>query len=281
LVEKDAPPANSLYSSTRYLPTWCGDDDGAFRGSPPNELSGWFGSNIVPDYTPTRPEVVLVPFRSAMAGGRDAPIDGNETAKSQHPIYVSLQAALQHRPSSTTQVAFMSDLYATEDAAPLAFHRALVLVPSQVSSTELTAMYRLNVPLFVPSLRLLRKWSRAHDILWERHVGWADRVMHGDTDAPNPSLETNEAFNFWVGKSDFYTRPHITTFETWDEFLAKLEETDLFAVSALMREENARERAELVEAWRAVGEKAIAARPLESASLEGDDDALDQKQQGA
>ena len=115
----------------------------------------------------------------------------------------------------------------------------------------------MNVPLFAPSLALLREWHTEHDQMWEMHYGWPQR--HGDlagsTDMPDPGSDEKKSFDFWVSKSDFYTLPHIVTFDSWKDLLSKLESTDLAAVSEAMKRENSRTREHLVREWSKIHDK--------------------------
>jgi hypothetical protein len=35
--------------------------------------------------------------------------------------------------------------------------------------------YRMNIPLFAPSLSLLKVWCDRYDLMWERSYGWPVR----------------------------------------------------------------------------------------------------------
>lgn len=43
-------------------------------------------------------------------------------------------------------------------------YRAVLLIPNDVTSKEITQLYRLNMPLFVPSPKLLARWSLKYDL---------------------------------------------------------------------------------------------------------------------
>ena len=56
------------------------------------------------------------------------------------------------------------------DWAALARHRGLVVVPYCVQSAFLGEAYRANVPMFVPSRRLLVAWHQELGIMWDRRA---------------------------------------------------------------------------------------------------------------
>jgi hypothetical protein len=234
-----------------YLPSWCGDSDGSYAWEESKNQT-WLGSCVSPDYLPVRDEVVLVPYRSNLDRGRLA---DSERKRDDHPIVLDLRAAEARHAAKEHKfpVKFIDELYDSANPANLAFHPALVLIPYQVSTMSLFEFYRMNVPIFAPSLALLREWHTNYDQMWEIHYGWPARHadLAGPPDMPDPRASDYSAasFDFWVGKSDFYTMPHITTFDSWDNLLVQLETADLDEISAAMRAENERVRESLVAQW--------------------------------
>ena len=80
-------------------------------------------------------------------------------------------------------------------------------------------MYRLNLPLFAPSLRLLCEWVRHHGVMWERVYGTPERVPHTALDAEPGNPNTNASLEYWLGHSDYYVFPHVQVIcFTWNLF---------------------------------------------------------------
>jgi hypothetical protein len=52
----------------------------------------------------------------------------------------------------------------------IASHPAMVVLPYQVSVMTIYEVYRLNVPLFVPSQRLLLRWQIDHNYSWGKLI---------------------------------------------------------------------------------------------------------------
>jgi hypothetical protein len=247
-----------------YLPSWCGDCDGAYRNVNVNEPRNW-GSSLPPMYAPTREEVLIVPYRNNLDRSR---WKSNLRKPNDHPIYRKLLQA-SHQANGAI-VRFIADVY--EDSNPIRTvdHPAVVVIPYQVSTMYLFEVYRMSVPIFAPSLALLKKWCWKYDIMWEKTYGWPER--HGDvigkqsTLVPDPNgrspmnVKTNRTewgkrFDYWMPLADLYKWKHIQYFDTWEEFFRKLTAADLFAISNRMEVENRRVRKDLVQQWTDVLEK--------------------------
>jgi hypothetical protein len=152
----------------------------------------------------------------------------------------------------------------------------------------------VGIPLFAPSLRLLASWVRDHAILWERVYGSPQRVVsndepgnpntndgleywlnHSDQAAlllplilsassppplrlllPSPSLVSSLTLPPSTHPPCQYVFPHVTTFDSWEELLAKLDAADLPATRRAMRAHNAVQRRQQLAAWRRITRKA-------------------------
>ena len=150
-------------------------------------------------------------------------------------------------------------------------HAGIVHLPYQVSVMSLFEQYRMNVPLFCPSERLLFEWQLRFEAMNERAarpalLGWpldptAPRpngsviAAHpSQRGVPDPNDEIHPAaIRHWIQFADYLQWPHITRFDTVDELvrlLMTLTPADLRRISDRMRTHNAQVRAELVDEWR-------------------------------
>ena len=165
----------------------------------------------------------------------------------------------------------ISELYGHYEYQDLANHPAIVHMPYQVSVMSMFEQYRMNIPLFYPSLRFLtqlqmeyapvseRTWARVYgrgqivqsDILGHANIWWPD--PNNDRDA--------HALQYWLAKSDFYVKPHIQYYNSWADLLVKLTTTDLAAVSRRMADENARVEAKLKRQWKGLLMRLFKDRP--------------------
>ena len=127
-----------------YLPTWCGDK---------------VANRDLPQDGPARPEILLwIPESTdAVASVR---ADTSE-------IYAELVSAVA-RHSAAYDFRQLKELYPHYEYTDIQAHRCIVMIPSQVSVLSFFEFYRLNVPVFVPSKRLLISWHLKYNLLRER-----------------------------------------------------------------------------------------------------------------
>lgn len=147
----------------------------------------------------------------------------------------------------------ISDIYPDRfEYIDLAQHPGVVLVPYQVSIMSFYEYYRMGLPIFAPTARLLTQWHMKYRLLSER--SWAmtrlrpqhrsmlppftrtykcgarcnekaERERHAALKAifqHDPNNEFSEqAVHAWVQLADFYTWPHVVLFDSPEE-LAEL-----------------------------------------------------------
>lgn len=207
-------------------------------------------------YPPHRNEVLLAPYRGI-------------NAVLERKLFKTLQAFREHQMDLIAQhnmtapatsllgrhvplaIRKIADVYPNHyEYSELASHPAVVLLPYQVSIMSFFEFYHMNMPIFVPSPALLTKWHLNVHILHERtwmsvyempqHSSTIPRhpnstcSLHGD---PNDEFSA-AAIEEWIKLSDFYTWPHVTTFESWEDLFAKLWMADLSAISRRMEQYN-------------------------------------------
>ena len=105
-------------------------------------------------------------------------------------------------------------------------------------------MYELNIPMFVPSKTLLLNTSLLNDVkLYPCYMSEADMKS---LDLPHVNLPHNFSPNsyeykdssYWVDFSYFYTKKNVIMWDTPDDLLKKIRDTDLMMVSTEMKKEN-------------------------------------------
>jgi len=158
--------------------------------------------------------------------------------------------------------AHVKALYPQYQLQNLADHRAMVILPYSVNAYGLIEAYALGIPLFVPSLDLLMQpKGEFAGLLYDRKVsdifycGPAVEVPPPHPGQPHPfSPESDDpaARRYWYGFAEFYTRPHITIFDCFDDLLRKLDAADFADIHRKMMSENARQKQQLTAAWDAV-----------------------------
>jgi len=136
----------------------------------------------------------------------------------------------------------------------------------------------MGIPILAPGPKLLTKWHMQYGLVSERtwEMVFNTRVPHGsiigrhpDADEPfDPNDDDNaEAIEYWLRFSDFYTFPHIITFESWEELAEKLATVDLREVSHKMLEAAAAMESRVAASWQRVFDRVIPA--AERPSLTG------------
>ena len=144
--------------------------------------------------------------------------------------------------------------YYTSD---LTSHRAIVFIPYQVSTIFTFEVYRLNIPLFFPDLKLLTLWWKEYDIMWERSYGDPEQPRIGELAEnlpswPSPNANTAKSFAFWAKWSDWHQLPHVQLFSSLPDLMMQLNAANFTAISAAMRKQNAQDRASQIGIWKGI-----------------------------
>lgn len=219
---------------------------------------------ITARYNPVRLEVLLGPARGI-----------NEQ------LATELQASLATYHAMHTdfklRIEPIRSLYkAHYDYKDIAAHPAMIFLPYQISFMSFFEVYRMGVPIFIPSPKLLAGWHNNLGVLKERT--W-DRVYgkpgiasviprHKESKSTMQSDPNNEdsfdAILEWIKLADFYSFPFTIQFQSWDELIRLLQTTDLQAVSRSMLDFNRQEEFRIRNKWLDVLDKVIDRRQQSS-----------------
>jgi len=123
-------------------------------------------------------------------------------------------------------------------------------------------LYRIGIPIYVPSLALLVKWELQRHVMSER-VYWkhTPSPLRRPT-APDPnSLQDPRALEHWIRLSDPYVYPHVQYFDSADDLAARLASTNLHQIATRMRRHSAEMQPVMRQKWRAVMRKLFHGRP--------------------
>ena len=182
--------------------------------------------------------------------------------------------ALKHSPNGL-HLTCTHKIHAQYDARNVLCHHAVVLIPTlSIATREIDGfnkLYRMNVPIFCPSLRLFEKWHDTYEL--NVHVGSdssskaleaAENIsLSNDGGPPSPQILTHQsrstdawenAFNQWAPKLDVYRHDHVTYFDSWDHFFQLYAEMkgngSLDAISRSMLKANSIHRTDIIDAWK-------------------------------
>ncbi len=205
---------------------WCGEYDNYYE----TEDDGKRGRTCIqPTYNPTRTTALLI--------GMGSP------------------------PSELKGIAKVGDPGPYNDFLPsvISSYTALIYVPQEITGVDFVRAYRLNVPVFVPSLSMLKAMAWKRPEMAER-LGY---VVRGDWGVPPPDLSREsgkekweEQFDFWIPLLDCYNWPGVKTFESWSELKDMVEgAVDLWDLSDDLKKANEHVRGELVGLWKDVRRK--------------------------
>ena len=133
-------------------------------------------------------------------------------------------------------------------------HSGLVIFPYSAFAFLIIELYALNMPIFIPSVRLIIK----HNIMHDRTVyDWCSKTVYrkmcDDIDAPDsPNSLHLEALHLWIGRSFMHRRKGCIVFDGADDLFAKLGQlaTDREVITQKMKEENRYLDEEALKAWR-------------------------------
>lgn len=164
------------------------------------------------------------------------------------------EAVIRHKLD--VQVFPLRQLYPQYLFSDLAAHPGVVYIPYQVSMVSLTEQYRMNIPLFFPTLDLLASWHSEFQVVRQRTwAGYLGRrssgsPIRGFLPIPDPNNDVDiEPIKHWLKYADFYQWPHIIYFKSVDDLVIKLANTDLAAVSKKMKEYNAQVEIAVKKTW--------------------------------
>ena len=158
-------------------------------------------------------------------------------------------------------VADLHDAYPHYEYSDLAAHPAFILLPYQVSFMTFFELYRMAIPMFVPSPELLTDWHVERRVLKERT--WSSvfgSLPHRSNIPKHPQSTsklnsdpnddfTRESILEWVRLSDFYQFPNVTTFSSIQNLFDIMPKVDLKAISLDMEKFNTKQKSYISETW--------------------------------
>ncbi|CAF1242235.1 unnamed protein product [Adineta steineri] len=170
------------------------------------------------------------------------------------------------RLNLSIEVKHLRDVYKNYSYEQLSEHPGIIYVPYQVSLMSLFEQYRMNIPLFFPSIDLLTEWHFKYRVIDERTWDGVFRqhknssiisgVLNSYIPDPNNEFDRN-AIRYWLQFSDFYQWPHITYYNSIDDLSKKLINTNLNQVSQNMKAYNKHLIKTVLKQWRDILQRII------------------------
>lgn len=156
---------------------------------------------------------------------------------------------------------WLPDLYANYEMSQLAQHRAIIFLPYTVSVMTFFELYRMAIPIFVPSKQLLIKWHLQHNMLsemtWPAPRGKPSPLppAKGFEHWPDPNDDIDpDSLDFWLEFADMYTFSNLIYFDSIDDLVEKAILINDYkawtAISAAMESFSELQLAKIMRTWR-------------------------------
>lgn len=241
-----------------------------FTGIRPEVIPSWSGPSLddlmrYDSYLPTRLDILLTPYRSNLEyHASDIPVNGWPNmhtkpvvnAPLNHPIFDEIDTVKAHS-SVDFNIVTMAEAYPRgySHIRNLREFPMFLFIPYQASVMSFFELYRLGVPILVPSEKLLLRWMRDHRMLFERIYGEPANVLSRKTTAPSPNSFRVEDAKHWIPFYDIYqkkTFPYLLYFDDWAHAIELTQTADLGSISAKMNAHNRAEYHRISSMWEEV-----------------------------
>ena len=152
-------------------------------------------------YNPHRPEVLIGTY-----------------VLPKGPLYNEMITALRSwndRTRSSLELKKIGELYKYYDYRDLAAHPAMVLLPYMTATISFCEFYRMNIPLFFPSLDLIVQWEIEHKLLsarlyWPGHSLFIIYYWPGHSPLLKPGTRSHACIcRMWHCCVQMYPSPRI------------------------------------------------------------------------
>lgn len=239
-------------------------------------------------YNPTQREILIGPGRMSVPGKKL-----RDQLKLNAAIAFHKEGSLANKrkggsPASTNNnltlpLEFISirEKYGRFKYSDLAAHPAIVLIPYQVSIMSVFEYYRMGIPMFAPSPKLLAKWQHEEivmlELTWNCVKKECDKKSsikahpdspHGDRD-PN-DMSSNENIAYWIKYADFYLLPEITLYDSWKDLFEKIRNANLNEIHKRMMALNEVQKSTIKDEWTDILDRAFNNTPPRWQSMKAD-----------
>ena len=257
-----------------YIPSWCGDEDQSFGYQKKwSTCSLWSYDGTNNTYAPKYDVALFVPHRNMQWAGV-----GAGEGDMNHPLYKELHAAQKqfHKKEKRGPPKIHHSHDVMTNHAPYFYkkYKAVVWLPYQSSVMSFFELYRLNIPMFAPSVDLLKRWHWSVDIMSDRIYGLPDMILgdiqkfvdkHGGVDpedvqyhVPTPNKQHEiPTLDYWFPYGDVYVFDHVQHFDNFTHLLYLMDSANLTQISRDMAEFNSLQRQSIMLKWHDVFKEAV------------------------
>lgn len=159
------------------------------------------------------------------------------------------------------QFAKIKEIYPNYKYEDLLNHRATVLFPYSVFSISMIEMYELNIPMFVPSKKLLLNTNLMQDVslfpcyTTENEMIELDKPHNNSPHKFSPNSYKYEDREYWLNFCYFYNKENIIFWDNPCDLFLKLTTTNLKEVSEKMKIENNKNKETQLHNWKILLDK--------------------------
>lgn len=241
-----------------------------FTGIKPQIIPSWSGPTLTDlvhydSYMPSKLDILLTPYRTNLEyHAEDIPVDGwpNMHAKPimnaplNHPIFDEIDTVKSHS-NVEFNIVTMTEAYPRgySHIKDLREYPLFLFIPYQASVMSFFELYRLGIPMLVPSQKLLLRWMKDHRLLFERVYGDPANILLQRMDLPSPNSFRVADAKHWIQFYDIYQRqtfPHLLYFDSWSHAIELTQTVDLASISAKMNQHNRAEFIRISALWQEV-----------------------------
>jgi len=125
-------------------------------------------------------------------------------------------------------------------------YKGIVHVPYEISTMSIFEHYTANVPLFMPTARLLK------ELLSKNRIPFNGPYTRSDFPSNLDSMLGDKWYEFWVDRADFYDQenmPYITYYDSLAEIPDLLKKTDVEMIHLQMKSHNKQRQVNALQKW--------------------------------
>ena len=147
------------------------------------------------------------------------------------------------------------------DPFKLKDYRSIIYIPHKVNDIKFTEIYRMNIPLFVPSVKLLVSWEYEHHIIRDRvfpdstnKYGIGGSKIGGKLPLPPGSSDPNtfhkDSLIYWFKYLEYFDLPGVQYFSSFTDLVKKLNNKNMLNLwSRQMKDHNEKKMNEISNKW--------------------------------
>lgn len=162
-------------------------------------------------------------------------------------------------------ILYKNDLFKTHTHYDLIKFKGIIHIPYQISYMSIFEQYTYNIPLIIPTKKLLmniykdKKYNVLKEVSWNNYFDQnSSSYIECNCEQDPNNYESLESMEYWINYADFYDEtwmPHITYFDSFDELNYLVDKLDTDTISKKMKEFNKIRKNKIHSMWSSILEK--------------------------